>query len=149
MENLLITVSNYGVFAPMRTALQNNDLLTATIIGTFGIVSYITYLVETKKYGMPMVGDITTWPWILNQINLLCDFAVSIRFLWIHYSKYGLANAITLEHYLMLVFSFGCMISSEIVNKDCNKKYKFMLYHCLWHIIIYSMMDIYLVLYYY
>lgn len=142
MWNLLLPVTNFAVFYPIITALLFEDVITAGIITFAATMSVVSHLFESHKHQMWGFGCPSNVSYLLNRLDVLAVVLVIGRMLllWIA-SGIGL-NIITEKPFrtILLLLAMACNILSE---GDQGKKYYVPL-HCVWHMMIFSLLGSYL-----
>jgi len=143
--NVIMAASNIGCIQPIMTALQHNDTITLSVLIFVSLASTVSHLFETHKHGMYGFGVSKELSYFLNRLDVIgCVMLVS-RFLYISPDF----RMIQFNHIVILTIAFIVNIYSEHDAHNAERKYKYMLFHCVWHFLIYKWMNVFLKTYVY
>lgn len=131
MENLIVAISNLIAILPIVSAYQKSDYLTTVCLSLAMLFSIIYHLAETEKHQLPgLFGKQFGRKYHFILINLDRISAV-LAILRVIYKYYHLDETII----SWSVIGLASLLISEIKK---NSYYIYLPYHCLWHIVAFS-----------
>ena len=150
MENIIVALTNYPALKAIDTAFGNNDPLTALLIGFAGSASFISHLVENHKHNMPgfFPNCSHKTSYLLNRVDVLGVVVLGIRVTSLYYHHYGISPIFFTRYPVFtgcLLLSCGLNLISERWDYVASRKKLFILTHSLWHLSIFSLLNIFLI----
>lgn len=146
-RNIIVAASNATCVYPICKAVANRDYLTAGALSFVSAASIVSHLVENHKHGMPGIGVSKRVSYILNRFDVLGCGLVALRLGYLYASKYGLSPSILMNNKWLLV---GALIAGLCLGISEHDKYNaklqnvYMATHCVWHLAIFKLMDMFL-----
>ena len=83
MENLIVALTNTPVIYPILISLKAKDYLTIFSLIFVGTFFFLSHLVENHKHGMPGIGLSSDISYILNRLDVIGVFIVTLRMMYI------------------------------------------------------------------
>lgn len=144
--NLLTTATNLLALYPLSIAYRSHDTITCGLIGGAMSASMISHLVQSHKHGMWGFGINPKVSYALDLIDIVGALALTARVGYMAYKWYLKGNNVS---YLLLGLAvcYGAMLISESDHTVATKK-RFLLFHNIWHLGIFTLLGIFLSRYY-
>jgi len=143
MENLITTLTNLPMLAPIYYAYSNTDYLTTFIISFVFTGSFISHLIENHKHGMPgfiKVSKNTSYYW--NRMDVIGCVLVIFRFVHLYFKH---IPDITIIDMILILFALSLNVISEYDKFNPQLKwFPYLTLHSLWHIMAGHLMYIFL-----
>ena len=151
--NIVNALSNYPVLNVIHTSLKRQDYVTASIGIFIGIASPLSHIAEKHKHGLPGVFNITKHQsYLLNRLDVLGATMTFARAIYLYYINYGcsldyFANNPTFTGLLLVAGAMNLI--SEKIPYIANDHLLYTITHSTWHILIFTLLNTFLINIYY
>ena len=141
-------VNNLPALIPLYRSYMYKDRITCGTILYVSSMSAISHLLENHKHGMPgFFNSSSNLSYFFNRLDVIGSGLTIFRFAYLYYEKYGFNINQLINNYQLIiitVLSFSCLRISEYDQYNSDLKNRYILFHSLWHLSIYSIMDYFL-----
>lgn len=124
LPNLILAVTNLVGILPIFKCLDNDDTITFGILSYMVAISTISHLVENHKHNMPGIGYSKKVSRILNNMDIGMCFITAMRLLFV---------ASNIRYYSLM----GITLINIVSGSRSNSRTEYVIYHSMWHILIY------------
>lgn len=139
-------MTNVVALIPLATCLARGDTLTALTIAFVGLASFVSHLFENHKHGMPGLGLSPQTSYLLNRLDVVGCILVAVRLIYLYVTSHG--PQLRFLDMLYLGLAYGLLRISEYDKYNASLKWSHYVWaHCLWHILIFMMLDRFLRVY--
>jgi hypothetical protein len=135
-DNLLLALTNFIAYYPIKTSFANNDIITAMVILFVAIMSFLSHLFESHRHDMIGFGAPKQLSYLLNRLDVFACFLVITRYIYLL-----LMNLIKFPNIFEIIGILIAIIFNIISENDKNSKWPYFPLHCMWHISIFCMMN--------
>lgn len=135
-ENVFMALSNIPIIPALLLTYQHDNITFIALLFV-GIASSISHLVENHKHCMKGIGCSVRTSYVWNRLDVLGCVMVLARMLYLIYVNCTAFTTAIAMLFILLVPIYACNIISEYDKYNPQRKRQYILFHSLWHAMIY------------
>ena len=147
-DNWTVASSNLAAYYPLILMYVSSDWISFLCLLNVSVASFVSHLFECHKHGMPGNGVSERTSYLLNRWDVGGCIVFAARFAYIYIDRYGPTPWPLVSNGLWPVF-VGFLLAnaflriSEYDKYNADRKERYIITHCAWHLLIFQGIGLY------